>query len=486
MAVDVPLVILAVTFLLSLFALVAFVATVVKAAARRRRRVTSPAPEWSAPFALPAGSFDPSLDGLRVEVPVSAPSAVLFTPIRTGDWLPEPVPGAPGFVESRIESVVVEPAAVQAIPEVIPQISQPTVPISVVQPQPVAVPQPAPVAPQSVPVPQPMPVAPQPVPVPQSAPVAPAVVTSPPEPPHVMQPTQPIPAVVEAPAAPVSVSPGWVEDDDFDARIAALLPQSQPIAAEPQMVAPVPEPVQQPEPPQQSAPEPVSYEFMIVPEVAPEPAPQPVVPAAPVVQVPEPVMPVEVPMVVPVVTVPAAPVAIPVPESVPSPTATPTPTPTPSPVTPPAEAEPVGEAGVEAALEMFGEEWQGLIKPPPARAVAKPPVPRPEVRIATPPLITPVEVTAVVEAPVPVPEVAPLPVQAPRPVATVASPAAERPVQRPRPADVPPLEMAAPVEMWFGDARVGVKAGTATYERFRRFADVMLKDLHEVKANPRA
>jgi hypothetical protein len=37
--------------------------------------------------------------------------------------------------------------------------------------------------------------------------------------------------------------------------------------------------------------------------------------------------------------------------------------------------------------------------------------------------------------------------------------------------------MAAPVEMWFGEARVGVKAGTRTYAQFRRYADVLLRDL---------
>lgn len=37
--------------------------------------------------------------------------------------------------------------------------------------------------------------------------------------------------------------------------------------------------------------------------------------------------------------------------------------------------------------------------------------------------------------------------------------------------------MVAPVEMWFGEARVGVKAGTKTYAQFRKYADVLLGDL---------
>jgi hypothetical protein len=37
--------------------------------------------------------------------------------------------------------------------------------------------------------------------------------------------------------------------------------------------------------------------------------------------------------------------------------------------------------------------------------------------------------------------------------------------------------LAAPVEMWFGEHRVGVKAGSRTYEQFRRFADTLFDDL---------
>ena len=43
----------------------------------------------------------------------------------------------------------------------------------------------------------------------------------------------------------------------------------------------------------------------------------------------------------------------------------------------------------------------------------------------------------------------------------------------------PELVMVAPVEMWFGEARVGVKAGTKTYEQFRRYADILLGDLKD-------
>lgn len=41
----------------------------------------------------------------------------------------------------------------------------------------------------------------------------------------------------------------------------------------------------------------------------------------------------------------------------------------------------------------------------------------------------------------------------------------------------PDLVMAAPVEMWFGDHRIGVKHGSKTYDQFRRYADVLFDDL---------
>jgi hypothetical protein len=49
----------------------------------------------------------------------------------------------------------------------------------------------------------------------------------------------------------------------------------------------------------------------------------------------------------------------------------------------------------------------------------------------------------------------------------------------PSQANVPDLVLETPVEMWFGDARVGVKPGSATYERFRKYADVLFADLNE-------
>ncbi len=51
-----------------------------------------------------------------------------------------------------------------------------------------------------------------------------------------------------------------------------------------------------------------------------------------------------------------------------------------------------------------------------------------------------------------------------------------------RVANVPDHEMVAPVEMWFGDARVGVKPGSKTYDRFQRIAQVLFDDLRQAKS----
>jgi hypothetical protein len=47
----------------------------------------------------------------------------------------------------------------------------------------------------------------------------------------------------------------------------------------------------------------------------------------------------------------------------------------------------------------------------------------------------------------------------------------------PRQQAIPDFELVAPVEMWFGEERVGVREGTKTYEQFRRYADELLDDL---------
>lgn len=108
---------------------------------------------------------------------------------------------------------------------------------------------------------------------------------------------------------------------------------------------------------------------------------------------------------------------------------------------------------------------------------------------------------AVVHQPPPEPEPGPepppvefTPTPSPRPRAVVRTTGAERdanpvatrvsPLAVQLPIDEPGVRqetsdivMAAPVEMWFGDHRVGVKEGSKTYDQFRRYADVLFDDL---------
>lgn len=164
----------------------------------------------------------------------------------------------------------------------------------------------------------------------------------------------------------------------------------------------------------------------------------------------------------------------------------------PEPALPPQPASPVPQAAPQPEPETqrdaapggvdFWEvqlrEQQGIAVAPVREASPE----RPAARVAEAVFVPPVA---------PVTEPAPPPRPA-RPVARVHAPdgavteyaptaSADRP---PKPAaggrdSIPELVMAAPVEMWFGDSRVGVKAGTATYERFRKYADVLLADLGE-------
>jgi len=49
----------------------------------------------------------------------------------------------------------------------------------------------------------------------------------------------------------------------------------------------------------------------------------------------------------------------------------------------------------------------------------------------------------------------------------------------PRGDDIPDMVLETPVEMWFGDSRIGVKPGSVTYDKFKRYADALLADLNE-------
>ncbi len=105
---------------------------------------------------------------------------------------------------------------------------------------------------------------------------------------------------------------------------------------------------------------------------------------------------------------------------------------------------------VHQPQQAYGDEGTPATAPQPARA----PRPRAVVRAATP------ERGAATSAG----RLAPLATQASDPQSKERSLA-------------PELTMAAPVEMWFGDHRVGVKHGTKTYDQFRRYADSLFDDL---------
>lgn len=145
--------------------------------------------------------------------------------------------------------------------------------------------------------------------------------------------------------------------------------------------------------------------------------------------------------------------------------------------TPAPEVQPVAPAPVPQT-----EFWEQGVEPVPAPAAMasvapRTDAPRPQARVAPVP---------VAEPPLPV---APPPPSHParvRPVARVHAAdgaVVEYPSQRREAPTAPPRDVApemvlqAPVEMWFGDTRIGVKAGTATYERFRKYADALFDDL---------
>jgi len=60
-----------------------------------------------------------------------------------------------------------------------------------------------------------------------------------------------------------------------------------------------------------------------------------------------------------------------------------------------------------------------------------------------------------------------------------------QPLRRGDSTETPEIVLVAPVEMWFGESRIGVKAGTKTYDQFRKYADVLIADLQAAKRRGR-
>ena len=78
------------------------------------------------------------------------------------------------------------------------------------------------------------------------------------------------------------------------------------------------------------------------------------------------------------------------------------------------------------------------------------------------------------------------PARADVPTARRAATQSERPratVARTKSDDAPTHELVAPVEMWFGDDRVGVKPGSRTYDLFQKYATVLFDDLRRSRSS---
>lgn len=526
---DVRLIILAAAFALVIIALIVFVVAVVRD--RRDRRVMQDTHIHYVPVQpmLVAPGITTSLEGLNLEVAEDAPTAALLTPLRTGEWSPPQTPapvdqlaGAalqeriidyvpapeirePAFTTEQYQSWVVgEQATAPQVPSPAPVTAPTPVPVTAPAPVPVVA-EPAPPAPAAAPVAVPPPVAaPAVVAAPVVAPVAmpvaapaPVAATAPePVQPAVVVPTPP-PAMPEAPA-PAAIPQAQTAEAAFDAELAALMPTiefapveqatipvSQPMP-EPVPVAPQPAPAPVVTPP----PVPVLEPVAVVP-------PQPAV-AQPVAPAPAPMpQPAPAPVAAPVTTLP--PVAQPVvPAPAPVSAATPIPAPVLTPQPAPELVAPAAPAPVASEIEDDSALWEGLLREqqpdarPSASRPAAPAAPRPAARISEP---RPAEPVQPAPAAVPTP-VAPAAVVPERPhrrvtvrvastvVETHAESATEMPAQAKQHAtgDVPELVMAAPVEMWFGESRIGVKAGTPTYDRFRKYADVLLGDLQATRS----
>jgi hypothetical protein len=49
--------------------------------------------------------------------------------------------------------------------------------------------------------------------------------------------------------------------------------------------------------------------------------------------------------------------------------------------------------------------------------------------------------------------------------------------------EIPDVVLVAPVEMWFGDSRVGVKKGTRTHDMFQKYARVLFDEYRRAKSD---
>jgi len=454
--VDTRLIILAVTFALVVVSIIVLIVTLV-----RSRRPAVPAEgmvaqpgDWPMLNAAPADASNSVEDGPFV-APKSGMAAVLSQPLRTGTWRPDapnasqsPVAPVGDYWDSLIDEpeLLLREPAVQAAAEpaasgesapslehVVPPITpREQAPVLDATPEPAVSAAPAPVL-KATPEPTVV-VAPQPVP--EATPARTIEVMS--------EPTAPLDvaagvdsAVTSRTDAPETEDDGWIVD--LVAELDAPEPATTPL--EPKL-----------SPPSDSVPGDSAA-------LSQPPTSEPLAPAV--------IEPVIIPAPVFVTGVEPVPAS----ESVFEP---------PLGVVPPVMTEPIVESE-PSALPVIGPV------PAATRPAEEPPVtptpPRPSVTIP----VTPIP-----------------PAQEPRPqVAAVARPAEPRPpvvVHAESPPAVPggfasdprqsareaagaEFELVAPVEMWFGEARVGVKPGSKTYDRFQRIAKVLFDDLLQANSD---
>lgn len=263
-------------------------------------------------------------------------------------------------------------------------------------------------------------------------------------------------------------------------------PESEPLPPAPEPLPeperelapePLPAPVPPPEPEQVQLAEPEPL-LEPRPEPEPEPAPEPEPEPEPV-SLAEPEQPLEPapapePLLEPERELP--------PEPLPAPAPAPQPEPKPEPEFPP-RPQPPSEPQLAPGFEGVSSQ--------PRMDVTSIPVERPVVRVAA--SVDASAVSAI--APVSQRSANPRPVAHVSPDALMALHASDRslePVEKERVEhptggreSAPEMVLAAPVEMWFGESRVGVRAGSATYDRFRKYADALLIDLNATRDTSR-
>ena len=448
---------------------IALIATIVSAVRDSRRRHYDPNEAPSTPFEWPAlppapdQPVDTSLDGLELDVPTDSPSAALLTPLRTGEWHPPeeaPAPAA-SLSQASLYARVASFEAVAEIAALATETPRPE-PASAPLPEPalaqLAEPEPKPaLAPLTEPEPKPAPapLAEQPLesgvelPVPDS--IFPAEVqTAAPQPatapataaaPAVARPSaprkfiipevrsEPVPATPAAITSPVPTLAPVTPDEtgEFTPDWAALLERLESSAFSSASPAPVASQSVAEDVVGSTPPSATESQYEIPAETAAA--------VEPIVVVPEP---------------PPAPAIEP----------RPTPAPEPEPHPTPAPAQTPGPAHVPEPMAT------ALVSEPILPSLPSPPrTQRPRMVVRS--------IDAVRPAPGPSPVLEPLVATAP-----TAAGATDR-------SDIEDIVMAAPVEMWFGDSRIGVKAGTKTYAQFRKYADVLFGDLKTAKTRNR-